>query len=95
MQFGSVVGPAVGTLLGGLLMVRYGWRDVVVRPEFGKARNHGLGIQHALRQFAEERDVDVLVHRRMVGCDRAGRNAVNRSNFFRIGGITQVMSPRG
>jgi MFS family permease len=26
MQFGAVVGPAVGTLLGGLIMVRYGWR---------------------------------------------------------------------
>ena len=26
MQFGAVVGPAFGTLLGGLIMVRYGWR---------------------------------------------------------------------
>ena len=31
----------------------------------------------------------------MVGCDSAGRSAVNRSNFLRIGGITQVVSPRG
>ena len=31
----------------------------------------------------------------MVGCDSDGRSAVNRSNFLRIGGITQVMSPRG
>ena len=31
----------------------------------------------------------------MVGCDSAGRSAVNRSNFLRTGGITQVMSPRG
>ncbi len=26
MQFGAVVGPALGTLLGGLIMVRFGWR---------------------------------------------------------------------
>jgi MFS family permease len=26
MQFGAVIGPAIGTLLGGLIMVRYGWR---------------------------------------------------------------------
>lgn len=30
MQFGAVVGPAIGTLLGGLLMVRYGWRTMFV-----------------------------------------------------------------
>jgi predicted MFS family arabinose efflux permease len=30
MQFGAVIGPAVGTLLGGLLMVRYGWRAMFV-----------------------------------------------------------------
>ncbi len=26
MQFGALIGPAVGALLGGFLMVRYGWR---------------------------------------------------------------------
>jgi MFS family permease len=26
MQFGAVVGPAIGTLLGGLIMLRFGWR---------------------------------------------------------------------
>jgi MFS family permease len=26
VQFGAVVGPALGTLVGGLVMVRYGWR---------------------------------------------------------------------
>ena len=30
MQFGAVVGPAIGTLLGGLLMVRYGWRAMFI-----------------------------------------------------------------
>jgi MFS family permease len=30
MQFGAVVGPAVGTLFGGWLMVRYGWRAMFV-----------------------------------------------------------------
>jgi len=35
--------------------------DVVVRPELGQACNHGLGIEHALGQLAEERDVDVLM----------------------------------
>ena len=30
MQFGAVLGPAVGTLLGGLLMVRYGWRAMFI-----------------------------------------------------------------
>ncbi len=28
MQFGSVVGPAVGTYVGGLVMIRYGWRTM-------------------------------------------------------------------
>ena len=26
MQFGAVVGPAIGTMLGGFIMLRYGWR---------------------------------------------------------------------
>ena len=26
MQFGAVLGPALGTLLGGMIMLRYGWR---------------------------------------------------------------------
>jgi MFS family permease len=26
MQFGAVLGPAIGTLLGGMIMLRYGWR---------------------------------------------------------------------
>jgi MFS family permease len=26
MQFGSIVGPALGTFVGGMIMVRYGWR---------------------------------------------------------------------
>ena len=30
MQFGAVLGPAVGTLLGGLIMVRYGWRAMFI-----------------------------------------------------------------
>src|SRR5688572_8130547 len=30
MQFGAVVGPAIGTLLGGLIMVRYGWRAMFI-----------------------------------------------------------------
>jgi len=30
MQFGAVLGPAIGTLLGGLLMVRYGWRAMFI-----------------------------------------------------------------
>ena len=30
MQFGAVLGPALGTLLGGLLMVRYGWRAMFI-----------------------------------------------------------------
>src|SRR5687768_2372239 len=30
MQFGAVVGPAIGTLLGGLLMLRYGWRAMFI-----------------------------------------------------------------
>ena len=28
MQFGSVVGPALGTFVGGLVMIRYGWRTM-------------------------------------------------------------------
>jgi MFS family permease len=28
MQFGAVIGPAIGTLLGGLIMLRYGWREM-------------------------------------------------------------------
>jgi MFS family permease len=28
MQFGSVVGPALGTYIGGLVMIRYGWRTM-------------------------------------------------------------------
>jgi MFS family permease len=30
MQLGSVIGPALGTYLGGLVMVRYGWRAMFV-----------------------------------------------------------------
>ena len=30
MQFGAVLGPAVGTLLGGMIMVRYGWRAMFI-----------------------------------------------------------------
>ena len=30
MQFGSVVGPALGTFVGGLIMVRYGWRAMFI-----------------------------------------------------------------
>ncbi len=30
MQLGAVVGPAVGTLAGGLIMARYGWRAMMV-----------------------------------------------------------------
>src|SRR5262245_2661372 len=30
MQFGAVIGPALGTFAGGLLMVRYGWRTMFV-----------------------------------------------------------------
>ena len=30
MQFGAVLGPALGTLLGGLIMVRYGWRAMFI-----------------------------------------------------------------
>ncbi len=30
MQFGAVVGPALGTLLGGMIMVRYGWRAMFI-----------------------------------------------------------------
>jgi len=30
MQFGAVLGPAIGTLLGGVLMVRYGWRAMFI-----------------------------------------------------------------
>ena len=30
MQFGAVLGPAIGTLLGGLIMVGYGWRAMFV-----------------------------------------------------------------
>ncbi len=30
MQFGAVIGPAVGTVLGGLILVRYGWRAMFV-----------------------------------------------------------------
>jgi MFS family permease len=30
MQFGAVVGPALGTFVGGLVMVRYGWRAMFV-----------------------------------------------------------------
>lgn len=30
MQFGSILGPALGTLVGGLIMIRYGWRAMFV-----------------------------------------------------------------
>jgi MFS family permease len=30
LQLGGVVGPALGTLLGGLIMVRYGWRAMFI-----------------------------------------------------------------
>jgi MFS family permease len=30
MQFGAVIGPAIGTLLGGLIMLRYGWRAMFI-----------------------------------------------------------------
>lgn len=30
MQFGAVVGPALGTFLGGLIMVRHGWRAMFI-----------------------------------------------------------------
>ncbi len=30
MQFGALIGPAAGALLGGLVMVRYGWRAMFV-----------------------------------------------------------------
>ncbi len=30
MQFGAVLGPAIGTLLGGMIMLNYGWRAMFV-----------------------------------------------------------------
>ena len=39
MQFGAVIGPAVGTLLGGLIMVRYGWRAMLI--VWGSLRLYG------------------------------------------------------
>jgi MFS family permease len=30
MQFGALIGPALGALLGGLVMVRYGWRAMFI-----------------------------------------------------------------
>jgi MFS family permease len=30
MQLGSVVGPALGTFVGGLVMIRYGWRTMFI-----------------------------------------------------------------
>ncbi len=30
MQFGAVLGPALGTLLGGMIMLRFGWRTMFV-----------------------------------------------------------------
>ena len=41
----------------------HGDGDVVVRPEFRRARHHRFGIEHAFGQFAQENDVDVLVDR--------------------------------
>ena len=41
MQFGAVVGPAIGTLLGGLIMLRFGWRAMFLAM--------GLRIAHLAR----------------------------------------------
>ena len=51
----------------------HGDGDVVVRPELRRARHHRFGIEHALGQFAQEHDVDVLVDRRhaRIGARRA------------------------
>ncbi len=58
MQFGAVVGPAIGTLVGGLIMVRYGWRAMFVA--MGSASL--LWLIFWLRWMRQERSRKPIVH---------------------------------
>jgi len=58
MQFGAVVGPAIGTLAGGLIMVRYGWRAMFVA--MGTASM--IWLVFWLRWMRRERSRQPVVH---------------------------------
>jgi MFS family permease len=58
MQFGAVVGPAIGTLVGGLIMVRYGWRAMFVA--MGTASM--IWLVFWLRWMRRERSRKPVVH---------------------------------